>query len=614
MNAANKHGFHWAILAQRAVFLLVTSLAIYLLRTKFSEASPETNDLLIAGGIGGAIVAVLAATVFIRAFRIVTPYILFAADVFLAGIYVYLSDGSPLLLAGIAGFLAVSGLLHAGTTWGSLHATGVIAVTLGVIVYLTGQDALDNQVDMDLLLDTYTLPVLSLLLVVLSVGIWQAVNSFYTSYADRDIKAIQQETEALVTTMRERARSISEMSATLSSTLNYDKILEAALNIGQLSVRPMPGQRIASLVLLFGASEDHLYVAASRGLRHNDDALSIPATQGVIATTLDECEPYIGKIAAQDPVLRNFSGLRDIRSFVCLPLHAHYDNYGVLIYGSSKPDAFDPDSIDTLTSIGVQTTVALQNAVLYENLREEKERIIQMEEDARKALVRDLHDIPTQTISAVAMRLRIIQRLMDTSPDEVPGELETAEGMAVRATEEIRHVLFKLRPLALESQGLSAALEQLSEKLQQTYKQAAQFKVHPEVEYYLDSTQQGALFYLIEEAVNNARKYAEASLIKVQAVRQNNFIVVRISDNGVGFDAAQVNASYDERGSFGMVNMRERAELLEGTLKLESKPGKGTTITVLIPIDLSRTNGHHADTRPRSQGVKLTTSRLVTRK
>ncbi len=218
-------------------------------------------------------------------------------------------------------------------------------------------------------------------------------------------------------------------------------------------------------------------------------------------------------------------------------------------------------------------------------LMEEKERIIQMEEDARKALVRDLHDIPTQTVSAVAMRIRIIMRLMERNPDEVPSELEQVEQMALRATEEIRHVLFKLRPLALESQGLGAALDQLAEKMQKTYKQNVAVRVHPDVELFLDETKQGALFYLIEEAGNNAWKYAEAKLIKVTIERKDEELIVRIADNGVGFDSEAVDANYDERGSFGMVNMRERAELIDGTLKLKSIPGKGTTITVVIPVD-----------------------------
>ena len=76
-------------------------------------------------------------------------------------------------------------------------------------------------------------------------------------------------------------------------------------------------------------------------------------------------------------------------------------------------------------------------------------------------------------------------------------------------------------------------------------------------------------------------------------MRQKNIIAVRIADNGKGFDVEAVNAGYDDRGSFGMVNMRERAELLNGSLNLKSAPGKGTTITVIIPIDLS--NGADAD-------------------
>jgi signal transduction histidine kinase len=153
--------------------------------------------------------------------------------------------------------------------------------------------------------------------------------------------------------------------------------------------------------------------------------------------------------------------------------------------------------------------------------------------------------------------------------------------MSLRATEELRHVLFKLRPLALESQGLSAALQQLAEKMGKTYKQNVVVQVGQDVEMYLDQSAQGVIFYLIEEAVNNARKYAEASLITVKIARKGGVILLRIADNGKGFDTDKI-AGNDK--SYGMTNMRERAELLDGSIKVESAPGIGTTISVSIPI------------------------------
>jgi signal transduction histidine kinase len=109
-------------------------------------------------------------------------------------------------------------------------------------------------------------------------------------------------------------------------------------------------------------------------------------------------------------------------------------------------------------------------------------------------------------------------------------------------------------------------------------------RVDPRVESVLDGHQQGVIFYIIEEAVGNARKYAEAELISVSARLHEDAVVVQIADNGVGFDTTAVDANYDKRGSLGMVNMRERTELLDGVLKIESAEGRGTTISVLVPI------------------------------
>jgi signal transduction histidine kinase len=235
-------------------------------------------------------------------------------------------------------------------------------------------------------------------------------------------------------------------------------------------------------------------------------------------------------------------------------------------------------------AIGTQATIALHNAVLYRNLLDEKERIVEVEEDARKKLARDLHDGPTQNVSAIAMRMSYIYRLLERRPDEVPAELKKVEDLARRTTKEIRDMLFTLRPLVLESQGLSAALEQLCQKTLETHGQHVAARVGPDVESVLDSHQQGVIFYIVEEAVGNARKHAEAELISIDIHRRNDVMVVEISDNGVGFDSDAVNANYDQRGSLGMVNMRERAELLSGTLRIESAEGQGTKITIVFPL------------------------------
>jgi signal transduction histidine kinase len=109
--------------------------------------------------------------------------------------------------------------------------------------------------------------------------------------------------------------------------------------------------------------------------------------------------------------------------------------------------------------------------------------------------------------------------------------------------------------------------------------------VEPQIVPDLEMNKQTIIFYIAEEAVNNARKHAQAEHIWVRLkLVQQDIALLEIQDNGVGFNVGAVDASYDRRGSLGMVNMRERTELVNGLLRIDSAEGKGTRIQVLIPI------------------------------
>ena len=146
-------------------------------------------------------------------------------------------------------------------------------------------------------------------------------------------------------------------------------------------------------------------------------------------------------------------------------------------------------------------------------------------------------------------------------------------------------MLFTLRPLVLESQGLLAALLAMAEKMRETYDQNVVIEVDPKIIPELEAGKQTIIFYIAEEAVNNARKHAQAAHIWVRLKNIGSEIaLLEIQDDGVGFNLGAVDATYDHRGSLGMVNMRERTELVNGVLKIESAEGKGTSIRVLIPL------------------------------
>ncbi|NJN53457.1 MAG: hypothetical protein HC804_01120 [Anaerolineae bacterium] len=145
-------------------------------------------------------------------------------------------------------------------------------------------------------------------------------------------------------------------------------------------------------------------------------------------------------------------------------------------------------------------------------------------------------------------------------------------------------MLFTLRPLVLETQGLTAAVETVITRLRESDGMNIKLSGGENGDLLAESAQ-SVVFSIVEEALGNARKYAEAEQIVVRFWREDNLFVVMIKDNGKGFDVQDVNSDYSSRGSLGMINMRERADRIDGSLKLESALGQGTTVTLVVPLD-----------------------------
>jgi len=585
----------WTLFGLRWVVLVVLAGAAYLAAAR-AGGTIQTADLVLAVVAGGVANGLFLLFTAVRPLRAAVPLAVIIGDLAIVSLFARLGPADPLYIAGCASALIVSSVLYLGFLWGLVGAVSIILATETALLLTTGQD-------LRLLLAEQT-EVLLVMALVGGVGvIWSWTLDQRIADQEANLQDMQLRVNDELNRMRDSTRAVVEMAATLSRTLDFEKVLNAALDTGRMALHQRSSQRrVVSVALLF-RDDGNLHVATSRRLPQSDNQRSVPGRAGILGQALTECVPIIGKDARKDPELQYFVGFQTMRSVLCIPLRAGFDNFGVLLYGSEETDAFTADQMDLLTAIGTQATIALQNAVLYRNLEQEKERLIAADEEARKRLARDLHDGPTQQVSAIAMRMSYITRLLERNPDEVPEELKKVEELARSTTKEIRNMLFTLRPLVLESQGLSAAVEQLAQKIKETYNQAVAVRIERDAEAALDSQQQSVIFAIIEEAVNNARKHAEAELISVTAVKQDDMVLVTIADNGVGFDLGAVDANYDQRGSLGMVNMRERTDLINATLRINSAEGRGTTITVAVPLkakqDLLTSRGVKA---PRSTG------------
>lgn len=219
-------------------------------------------------------------------------------------------------------------------------------------------------------------------------------------------------------------------------------------------------------------------------------------------------------------------------------------------------------------------------------LRAERDRIAALEEEVRKRLGRDLHDGPAQLLSAIIMSVQFAKQILTRTPeklDKLREELEELEPMAIKALNQVRTMLFDLCPVTLETYDLAPALESYVERL----RLANDFAVSLEIKDFserLDTKAEAAIFSIVQEAVSNARKHAHASHLELGIAGHDGNLVITVRDDGQGFDVARVNSSYERCGSLGLLNMRERAEMLNGEFSIESTVGQGTLVKLIVPL------------------------------
>ncbi len=376
-----------------------------------------------------------------------------------------------------------------------------------------------------------------------------------------------------------------EVAGTLTSELNLDpllhKILAAAVEVMNASA--------GSLILLDELTDELVFAVIEGGGGENLKGVRMARDKGLAGWVATHRKPLIVDDVHKDD--RYYQSIAEtfefkITSLLCVPMISRNKLIGVLQVLQSAPDHYFGDlDQQLLTTFASQAAVAIENARLYESLKEERDRLVVVEDDIRKRLARDLHDGPTQMLASIVMSLNFTKELIKHDPKSVLDEISLNLSVAEKALKQLRTLLFDLRPVILETQGLIPALEVYAERLAETDKLNIILTVEHEFER-LSPRAEVAIFAVIQEAVNNAKKYAQSSqidLILRSDYTQDTLIVI-VKDNGLGFDVHAVKAQYDERGSLGMINMQERTNAINGTLTLRSAVGQGTEVMLSLPL------------------------------
>lgn len=380
-------------------------------------------------------------------------------------------------------------------------------------------------------------------------------------------------------------RALQRVTHSLTSELHLSQLLSLILTSAIEVVHADSG----SLLLLDAATNELVFRVVIGGAGEALIDQRIPSDQGIAGWVLEHQEPVIVHDVNTDTRFLQKIDLNHHHttlSLIAAPLLYQGRAIGVVEALNKKTgERFDDTDQEILAAFGAQSAIAIENAQLYEQVVAERDRILTTEEHVRREIARDLHDGPTQLLSAIIMGLQFLKEVVERRPELAREEIADLERTSTQALQQLRNLQFNLRPLVLETQGLRAGLEFFAERQRAAhavavYLEVGTFKVR------FPARSEAAIFGIVQEAVNNAIKHAQAKNIWITAKQDPFRVTITVQDDGNGFDLESVEKLYAKRGSLGLLNMKERAQIAGGEFSIASHPGLGTLVSLEIPLIL----------------------------
>jgi signal transduction histidine kinase len=284
------------------------------------------------------------------------------------------------------------------------------------------------------------------------------------------------------------------------------------------------------------------------------------------------------------PALRG----EDYESLVSVPLLGRGQRVvGVINVHSQKPRRYGEHDVALLAQVGNLMARTIENARLYERLAEREQtleqfaaRVVDAQEMERRHLAGEIHDGISQRLISLWYHLQAADAFA-VDAAVVSHELGMAKDLTSAALDEARRAIAGLRPSVLDDLGLGPSLESLAHTV-----------AGPEVEVdiapcRLPAHVEVALYRIAQEALQNVMKHASAERVTMRLSTLNGSVHLVVEDDGRGFRPAEVSRNHSGSPSYGLVGMRERAELVGAALQVTSKPGSGTRVQVELPAAMT---------------------------
>jgi signal transduction histidine kinase len=399
------------------------------------------------------------------------------------------------------------------------------------------------------------------------------------------------EDEEIVTLLAAQAAVAIENARLYESATRWSQQLESLVEVGAALARETELPKLLELVArrlreLIGARL--VVIAVPTG----DDSLRIDAADGENADEfldmrLDHSSSKSGRVLDRrrserldslidDPeVDREFARRMGMRAALFVPLVLGDRAIGV-IQAFDKLGAdrrFSNEDLRVAETFAAQASIAVDTATRV--ARDSLQRAVEGQELERRRLARELHDETGQALMSVLLGLRTLE---ESGGDEVGDAVSDLRELVVQTLQDVRRLAVELRPTALDDFGLGAALERLTSTFSEQTGTTVEFESRLG-DKRLPSDVETVLYRIVQEALTNVVKHAQAEHVSIVLQRKGDGVTAVIEDDGRGFAGNQ-----KEDGGLGLVGMKERVELVNGRLKIESAVGAGTTLVVEVPV------------------------------
>ena len=332
-------------------------------------------------------------------------------------------------------------------------------------------------------------------------------------------------------------------------------------------------------VLWVDRASDTVQIRALVGLAYGRVPLGTtrPMDQGIVGRVAKSGQSVLSNDVTQDPRYLAVPGF-ETSAELAVPVQVKGDVVAVINVNGMEPDASDESDLKTLETLADQLAVAIENIELYQQQREQSERLAVAEE--RDRIGKDLHDGVIQSIYAVGLTLEDIASRAEGEPGEVGSRVEGAVGDLNLVIRDIRSYIMDLRPHELQGRRPDEALRSLITYLED--RTGASVALQADIDLVsLPDRYVVNLWHIFQEAFSNIEKYARAGEVSVSLGLSEGILNLGIADDGVGFDleVAEMGRGY------GLPNIKNRVERLGGILIVDSAPDRGTRLNIKIPFE-----------------------------